>query len=69
MRIDVAVRPPFPLSCMLHNAFLLKKSRLGYKDCGGFTVDIPGFQQPMELIMSKELCVDTVLNGSEQIFP
>lgn len=27
--------------------------KLGYKDCGGFTVDIPGFEQPMELIMSK----------------
>lgn len=29
--------------------------KLGYKDCGGFTVDIPGFEQPMELIMSKRL--------------
>lgn len=29
--------------------------KLGYKDCGGFTVDIPGFEQPMELIMSKSL--------------
>lgn len=29
--------------------------KLGYKDCGGFTVDIPGYEQPMELIMSKGL--------------
>lgn len=29
--------------------------KLGYKDCGGFTVDIPGFEQPMELFMSKAL--------------
>lgn len=29
--------------------------KLGYKDCGGFTVDIPGFEQPMELFMSKGL--------------
>ncbi len=29
--------------------------RLGYKDCGGITMDIPGYEQPMELIMSKAL--------------
>ncbi len=29
--------------------------KLGYKDCGGFTIDIPGFEQPMELFMSKGL--------------
>lgn len=29
--------------------------KLGYKDCGGFTVDIPGYEQPMELLMSKAL--------------
>ena len=29
--------------------------KLGYKDCGGFTVDIPGYEQPMELILSKAL--------------
>lgn len=29
--------------------------KLGYKDCGGFTVDIPGYEQPMELFMSKAL--------------
>lgn len=29
--------------------------KLGYKDCGGFTVDIPGYEQPMELMMSKAL--------------
>lgn len=27
--------------------------KLGYKDCGGFTVDIPGFEQPMEMFFSK----------------
>lgn len=27
--------------------------KLGYKDCGGFTLDIPGFEQPMEMFMSK----------------
>ena len=29
--------------------------KIGYKDCGGFTVDIPGYEQPMELIMMKDL--------------
>ncbi len=29
--------------------------KLGYKDCGGFTLDIPGYEQPMELFMSKGL--------------
>lgn len=29
--------------------------KLGYKDCGGFTVDIPGYEQPMEMFMSKRL--------------
>ena len=27
--------------------------KLGYKDCGGFTVDIHGYEQPMEMFMSK----------------
>lgn len=27
--------------------------KLGYKDCGGFVVDIPGFEQPMELFLMK----------------
>lgn len=27
--------------------------KLGYKDCGGFVVDIPGHEQPMEMIMIK----------------
>ena len=31
--------------------------KLGYKDCGGFVVDIPGYEQPMEMIMIKELTV------------
>jgi len=29
--------------------------KLGYKDCGGFVVDIPGYEQPMEMIMIKGL--------------
>ena len=28
---------------------------LGYKDCGGLTVDVPGYEQPMELFMVKQL--------------
>ena len=27
--------------------------KLGYKDAGGFVVDIPGYEQPMEMIMIK----------------
>lgn len=27
--------------------------KLGYKDCGGLTIDIPGYEQPMELFMNK----------------
>ena len=29
--------------------------KLGYKDAGGFVVDIPGYEQPMEMIMLKGL--------------
>lgn len=29
--------------------------KLGYKDCGGLTIDIPGYEQPMELFLSKKL--------------
>ncbi|MCQ2354879.1 MAG: GNAT family N-acetyltransferase [Clostridia bacterium] len=29
--------------------------KLGYKDSGGFIVDIPGYEQPMEMIMNKAL--------------
>jgi len=29
--------------------------KLGYKDCGGFTIDIPGYEQPMEMFLSKAL--------------
>ena len=28
---------------------------LGYKDCGGFVVDVPGYEQPMEMIMIKAI--------------
>ena len=31
--------------------------KIGYKDCGGFNVDIPGYEQPMELILMKDLRV------------
>ncbi len=29
--------------------------KLGYRDCGGFIVDIPGHEQPLELIFLKGL--------------
>ncbi len=29
--------------------------KLGYKDAGGFVVDIPGYEQPMEMIMLKAI--------------
>ena len=29
--------------------------KLGYKDSGGFIVDVPGYEQPMEMIMIKAL--------------
>lgn len=28
---------------------------LGYKDAGGFVLDVPGYSQPMEMIMIREL--------------
>lgn len=27
--------------------------KLGYKDCGGFVVDVPGYEQPMEMFLIK----------------
>ena len=27
--------------------------KLDYKDCGGFIVDVPGYEQPTEMIMIK----------------
>jgi len=29
--------------------------KLGYKDCGGLIIDMPGYEQPMELFMIKSL--------------
>ena len=29
--------------------------KLEYKDCGGFTLEIPGYEQPMELLMIKAI--------------
>ena len=29
--------------------------KIGYKDCGGFVIDIPGYAQPMELFLIKAL--------------
>ena len=29
--------------------------KMGYKDCGGFIIDIPGYEQPMEMFLSKAL--------------
>jgi ribosomal protein S18 acetylase RimI-like enzyme len=27
--------------------------KLGYKDCGGFVIDVPGYEQPMEMFLVK----------------
>lgn len=27
--------------------------KMGYKDCGGFVVDVPGYEQPMEMFLVK----------------
>lgn len=29
--------------------------KLGYKDCGGFIIDIPEYEQPMEMFMIKAI--------------
>ena len=29
--------------------------KLDYKECGGFVVDVPGYEQPMEMIMIKTI--------------
>lgn len=29
--------------------------KLGYKDCGGFVIDIPGYEQPMEMFLIKKI--------------
>ena len=29
--------------------------RLGYADAGGFTVTVPGYEQPLELVMTKDI--------------
>jgi len=29
--------------------------KLGYKDCGGFVIDIPKYEQPMEMFLIKEI--------------
>jgi GNAT superfamily N-acetyltransferase len=29
--------------------------KLGYKDCGGFVIDIPNYAQPMEMFLIKEI--------------
>ena len=29
--------------------------KLGYKDCGGLLVDVPGYEQPMELFLVKAI--------------
>lgn len=29
--------------------------KLGYRDCGGFVIDLPAFAQPMELFLIKEI--------------
>ena len=37
--------------------------KVGYKDCGGLTVDVPGYEQPMELFLVK--CIKPVLIDGE----
>ena len=34
--------------------------KLGYKDCGGFIIDIPKYAQPMELLLIKEIKQESV---------
>jgi ribosomal protein S18 acetylase RimI-like enzyme len=29
--------------------------KLGFKDCGGFVIDVPGYEQPMEMFMIKAI--------------
>ncbi len=29
--------------------------KLGYRDCGGFVIDVSGYEQPMEMFMSKAI--------------
>lgn len=29
--------------------------KLGYKDCGGFVIDIPAYEQPMEMFLVKAI--------------
>ncbi len=29
--------------------------KLGYKDCGGFVIDIPKYEQPMEMFLIKSI--------------
>lgn len=29
--------------------------KLGYKDCGGLSIDIPKYKQPMEMFLVKEI--------------
>ena len=29
--------------------------KLGYKDCGGFVIDVPGYEQPMEMFLIKAI--------------
>lgn len=31
--------------------------KLGYRDCGGFVIDIPGYEQPMEMFLVKGIYV------------
>ncbi len=30
--------------------------KLGYRDCGGFVIDVPGYEQPMEMFLIKGIC-------------
>lgn len=39
--------------------------KIGYKECGGFIVNIPGYEQPMEIFMSKGIATDNDSNQPE----
>ncbi len=38
---------------------------LGYRDCGGLLLPFPGFEQPLEVILAKPLCIADGKNRRE----
>ena len=35
--------------------YIKEYRKLGYKDCGGFVIDVPGYEQPMEMFLIKRI--------------